>query len=135
MTKGQEEMIRKYVVTFKNLLAPALKPQVAIRTNIYPYNSGLLLDMQFNLDGDDSTTFHKENNTINEILVEHNIDLPPDVLTATDSHRMCFYGNRILSLKSLAAHLWTPKRANGVVQSIVSAISKAQANVTNNQGS
>lgn len=132
MLRDREEMIRKYLVTFKNMLAPSLKPEVAIRTNVYPYADGVLLDMQFNLNGIDSTTINPDRNTLNQVLQEAKITIPNDVMASGDNHRMCFYGNRILSLKKYDNHLWTPKRASQVVNSIVNAIMKARENVPAN---
>ena len=63
MEQQKKEMINRYIVTFKNKIAPILKDDVSIKSSIYPYDKGIILVFSFEFNGSGNTEFKSESNT------------------------------------------------------------------------
>ncbi|MBD5281040.1 MAG: hypothetical protein HDS35_10950 [Bacteroides sp.] len=123
MTEEQKKTIQEYTVIFKNLMAPYLKPNVAIATTIYPFSCGVVLLFQFNKDADTKTEFMPEVDSLQNVVATYNIDLKGnDLDKLQEKHSIIFSGRSIVSVKNYNENSWTEKRAESIVKRIITII-------------
>lgn len=120
MTEEQKRRIEEYIVIFKNLLTPYLKPTVAIATNVYPFTNGVVLMFELNFDAKTDTTFNSKSHLLSDVVNKYNLDLdgiPIDELLTR--HSIIFKGTTILSIKGYDVNQWSEGRAKSVVSDII----------------
>lgn len=125
MTAEQKDMIATYITTFKNLLARHLKPNVAIKTSIYPTPDEVLIQLTLNRDNKSGVEWKKESASAAEAIQRAGVD--PNLLPESDlTHKVGLYAASIVSLKTLDEKNWTSKRAADLVDDIIKRIRKTQ---------
>ena len=118
MQQEQKDMVSSFVTIFKDLLTPHLKPDVSIKTSIYPMENKALVVMHLNHNNQSSTIFKQLSNSEEEAmrLAGVGLDFLPDT---NEDHRIGVSPTEIVNLASFAQNNWTEKRASCVVDEII----------------
>lgn len=129
MNNEEKDRIKEYIVIFKNLIAPYLKPTVAVASYVYPYSNGVVIMFQFNFQALTETRFEPECHSLKEVVDKYGLDVKGiSIDNLHNQHPIIFSGQNVLSVKGYESREWSSERANSLVETIIESIRKRDAN-------
>jgi hypothetical protein len=121
MNHIDRDIIQNYINNFRRNISKYLKKNIGLKLTVYQYNKGVVLSIEFAINGQNKDEFRSESPNIVEAFKRSNIKSFGEISSNMEfgGTNLLMEANRIFIVKDLNNSEWTDVQANNDVEKIL----------------